>query len=74
MLIEANMTAKERELDNKIKDLGNKVSILDKEYGVIKRKKHKNKKDLERIKEIEKEVGFYLIERNNLYEELKRGV
>ena len=74
MLIKANMTEQEREIDNEIQQLKDRILLLDKEYGEIKRKKHKSKKDLERVEEINKEVGFYATKINKLYEKLKRGV
>lgn len=74
MLIEANMTEKERETDNEIQQLKSRILLLDKEYGKIQNKKHKNKTDLTRLEEIKKEVGFYATKINKLYEKLKRGV
>lgn len=74
MLIEANMTDKEREIDNEIQQLKNRILLLDKEYGKIQKKKYKNKIDLARLEEIKQEVGFYSAKINNLYEKIKRGV
>lgn len=73
MLIKANMTDKEREIDNEIQQLKSRILLLDKEYGKIQKKKHKNKTDLPRLEEIKQEVGFYAIKINKLYEKLKRG-
>lgn len=50
MLIEANMTEQEREIDNEIQQLKDRILLLD------------------------KEVGFYAIKINKLYEKIKRGV
>lgn len=74
ILIKANMTDKEREIDNEIQQLKSKILLLDKEYGKIQKKKHKNKNDLTRLEEIKQEVGFYSTKINKLYEKLKRGV
>lgn len=73
MLIEANMAEQERETDNEIQQLKNRILLLDKEYGKIQKKKYKNKIDLARLEEIKQEVGFYATKINKLYEKLKRG-
>lgn len=73
MLIEANMTIEERKIDNEIQQLKSRILLLDKEYGKIQKKKHKNKTDLSRLEEIKQEVGFYATKINKLYEKIKRG-
>ena len=74
MLIEANMTIEERKIDNEIQQLKSRILLLDKEYGKIQKKKHKNKTDLSRLEEIKQEVGFYATKINKLYEKIKRGI